>query len=121
MSDLLERARHAEANPLRNGIGWLCCYCGELIGELANALEATQQQLAEAVTKCEDVENGVIVRVADLEQQLATSQSECNGYRKAYEAQTRDSAEVSKAIHAAGCRLVYAGSDLVLIRLEEGE
>lgn len=39
MCDLLSEARAAAAERHRNGEGWYCCNCGELIGRLADEIE----------------------------------------------------------------------------------
>ena len=39
MCDLLSEARAAAAERHRNGEGWYCCNCGELIGQLADEIE----------------------------------------------------------------------------------
>jgi hypothetical protein len=45
--DLLSEARKAAADPHRNGDGWYCCNCGELIGQLADEVERLKKLLEE--------------------------------------------------------------------------
>ena len=45
MCDLLSEARAAAAERHRNGEGWYCCNCGELIGRLADEIERLRAEL----------------------------------------------------------------------------
>lgn len=53
MCDLLSEARAAAAERHRNGEGWYCCNCGELIGRLADEIErlrAENKRLRERIS-----------------------------------------------------------------------
>ena len=59
MCDLLSEARAAASERHRNGEGWYCCDCGELIGQLADKIERLQSALRRfsvlrigAITRC---------------------------------------------------------------------